>query len=62
LSSPVFQAWLIGWAKHEVDLGADGVLVDDTFAHVTEILSAPLAAGCFDSVTMAAFTAWLQQT
>jgi len=67
LSSPVFQQALLSAAMHAVDLGGDGITFDDSTGQLDIILGSadsaalPDQAGSFDSVTMAAFQAYLQQ-
>lgn len=61
LSSPVFQQALVAAAEHAVDLGADGLTFDDTTGQLGVIFGPPGNSGSFDSVTMAAFQAYLQQ-
>ena len=61
LSSPVFQQALLAAALHAVDLGGDGMTFDDSSQQIQIMLGAPDQAGSFDSVTMAAFQAYLQQ-
>lgn len=62
LSSPVRQAAMLAWAQQAVDLGADGLIVDDVASQLGAILAYPLSqGGSFDSVTMGAFQTYLQQ-
>ena len=61
LSSPVFQAALRAGAMQAVDLGADGLSIDDVAGQLGAMLGPPDASGSFDSVTMAAFQSYLQQ-
>jgi uncharacterized protein (TIGR03437 family) len=62
LSSPIFQSYLEAQAKRAVDIGADGLLIDDAGGQLAVML-VPSAqnAGSFDSATMAAFQIYLQQ-
>jgi hypothetical protein len=60
LSSPVFQQALLAGALHAVDVGADGMTFDNSALQMDIMLGAPDQSGSFDSVTMAAFQAYLQ--
>lgn len=62
LSGPVFRQALLTAALHAVDLGGDGITFDDSTGQLSVILGSPDASGSFDSVTMAAFQAYLQQS
>ena len=46
---------------HAVDLGADGLTFDDTTGQFDVMFGPPNNSGSFDSVTMAAFQAYLRQ-
>jgi hypothetical protein len=46
---------------HAVDLGADGMTFDDAQGQIDIMFVPSDQAGSFDSVTMAAFQAYLQQ-
>lgn len=61
LSSPVYQQALLAGALHAVDLGADGMTFDNSAQQMYAMLGAADQSGSFDSVTMAAFQAYLQQ-
>jgi hypothetical protein len=61
LSSTVFQSMLKAQALRAVDLGADGLIIDDIANQVTAITwRSSHLAGTFDAVTMAAFRSYLQ--
>lgn len=63
LSSPVFRDFLRAQARRAVDIGCDGVLIDDVQAPIGNLIYLPpRSAGSFDPVTMAAFRRYLQQT
>jgi hypothetical protein len=61
LSSPVFRQAILAAAMHAVDLGADGMTFDDAQGQIDIMFVPSDQAGSFDSVTMAAFQAYLQQ-
>jgi uncharacterized protein (TIGR03437 family) len=61
ISSPVFRTFLKQLAQRAVDIGSDGILLDEPERQVTAVIyNSPRDGGTFDSVTMAAFREWLQ--
>lgn len=61
ISGSAHQSYLRALAVRAVDIGADGLLIDDVQTQIAVIfgLGSQSYAGSFDTVTMTAFTAWL---